>query len=214
MSKKNKKRSEPAVGVPAAGSNNKREKLNSFKQKLKNKKVFIAVSVFAAAVLICVTVMFFCGSVNIPDEVRNAQFKGRLEADSVAIESVLSDSQQKKLSKAVKAKGNVGTFDFYVNEEISIDEQTDPALLEFGSVSSNDCVLLAFLIDENGEIIYRSLGVEAGKEIRSVRLFDSVAYGTRNATLVVNGYDTETYEKIGTQSVKICLKIGVDSVEE
>ena len=256
MSKKNKPKAKPAVGSPAAGSNNKREKTNGQKPKkqpvhpekapkpakpakekavkkekpVREKKppkekaarekrlnVRVAPLVVAAAVVaaLCVVIAVVAfGNLSVPDSVKNAEFKGRLEPDSVAAESALSQAQQEKLAKSVKAKGNTGAFDFYVNDEISVQEHTDPVLLEFGSNSSNDCVLVAFLLDENGEVIYRSLGVEPGEEIRSVMLFDAVSYGTQTATLAVNGYDAETYEKVGTQTVKIKLKIGVDTVEE
>ena len=256
MSKKNKPKSKPAVGSPAAGSNNKREKTNQPKQKkqpvhpekaprpakqvkekavkkekpvrekrikkerpakikpLNNKAVVIAATSVLIAALVVVVVLVAFSNPSLPDSVKNAEFKGRLEPDSVAAETRLSEAQQEKLSKSVKARGSTGAFDFYVNDEISVKEHTDPVLLEFGSNSSNDCVLVAFLLDENGEVIYRSLGVEPGEEIRSVMLFDAVSYGTQTATLVVNGYDARTYEKTGTQTVKIKLKIGVDTVEE
>lgn len=250
MSKKNKPKAKPAVGSPAAGSNNKREKSKQSKPKkqpvhpekvskpvkpvkektvkekrvkkecffkikpLSSKAVVIAVASVGVAVVAVVIALLVFGNPSLPDSVKNAEFKGRLEPDSVAMETRLSESQQEKLSKTVKSKGSTGAFDFYVNDVISVQEHTDPVLLEFGSNSSNECILVAFLLDENGEVIYRSLGVEPGEEIRSVMLFDAVSYGTQTATLVVNGYDADSYEKIGTQTVKIKLEIGVDTVEK
>ncbi len=212
MSKnKNKQKDKPAVGSPAAGSNNKREK-SKFTDILKSKKVIIPLVI--AVVAVAVLCVFLFGNVSVPSEVRNAEYKGRLEPESVAVKTSLSLSRQEKLSAGVNATGDVAAFDFYVNDKISISHHNDPVLLEFGSVETNDCVLLAFLVDENGEIIYRSLGVEPGEEIRSVSLYDSVEYGSREATLVVNGYDKNSYKKTGTQSVKIQMEIGADNVEK
>ncbi len=214
MSKKNKREKKPAVGSPAAGSNNKRDKKQSLEDKIKaKKKVVIGIAV-AVAVALAAVVAFAFPLISVSGEIRNADFKGRLEPESVAVKSSFSLSQQQKLAKSVKSRGSINAFDFYVNEEITIDEHTDPALLELGSVESNECILIAFLLDEKGETLYRSLGIEPGEEIRSVKFFDSVSYGTHDATLVVNGYDAETYKKVGTQTVKIQLKIGVDEVEE
>ena len=109
----------------------------------------------------------------------------------------------------MKSKGS-HRFGFFVNEEVVLSEPTDSALLEFGSVSSNDCILIAFLLDESGKTLYRSLGVEPGEEIKSVRLFEEMPYGTHKLTLVVNGYNAESYEKIGTKTAEIQIKIGVD----
>lgn len=198
----------PVEPIPAKAKEPKQKK----KLSSKAKKIIVATGLASAAVAL--TVFFVAGNPSVPGDIRNADFKGRLEPDSVAVQSVLSPSQQSKLAKTVKAKGFTGAFDFYVNDEIVIEEHTDPALLELGSVNTNECVITAFLLDENNEVIYRSLGIEPGEEIRSVRLYDSVSYGTQQATLVVNGYDAETYKKIGTQTVKIQLKIGVDKVEE
>lgn len=254
--KKNKSKNAPAVGKPAAGSNNKREKkelnkkaeqknvadkrdkkkisaatskktnavskakpqrkslkesFKSFKEKYNIGKIALAIAavllvVAGAAVLV---VSLFSHGVKVSDSVKNAEFKGRLEPDTVAYATDISSSQQKKLAKAVKSKGS-HRFDFFVNEEVVLSEPTDSALLEFGSVSSNDCILIAFLLDESGKTLYRSLGVEPGEEIKSVRLFEEMPYGTHKLTLVVNGYNAESYEKIGTKTAEIQIKIGVD----
>lgn len=212
MSKnKNKQNSKPAVGAPAAGSNNKREKIK-LTDILKNKKIVIPTAL--GIVIIAVACVLLFGNVSVPLDVKNADYKGRLEPDSVAVKTSLSLARQEKLSSGLSITGDVAAFDFYVNDKISISHHDDPVLLEFGSVETNDCILVAFLIDENGETIYRSLGVEPGEEIRSVSLYDSVAYGTSTATLVVNGYDKDSYKKTGTQSVRIDMEIGADSVEK
>lgn len=250
--KKNKTENAPAVGKPAAGSNNKREKkepikkvkpqndaskkqkskvakgvnagheqncklrplkdsFKSFKEKYNIGKIVVAVvaALAVAAGVTAIVISAFSHSVKMPDSVKNAEFKGRLEPDTVAHESDISLEQQKKLAKAVNSNGS-HRFDFFVNEEVALSEPNDPALLEFGSVKSNECVLVVFLIDESGETVYRSLGIEPGEEIKSANLFSELSYGTHKLTLVVNGYDAESYEKIGTKTAEIQIKIGVD----
>ena len=279
--KKNKKKNKkPAVGSPAAGSNNKRaknppkpsadkrqrdaqktksnganpnknkkaEKIPQQKNKTEQKKtenqnppkdqkpkkekkkklsfkklsfkqfaekynvgkilaaLVIVLGVIAA--IVCLVIHLLAGGVEIPDEIKNAEYKGRVESQSVAFDMDISSEQQNILAKAVHAKGNKSAFKFFVNKDIIVDEYNDPALLEFGSVNSNNCVLLVFLIDENGKLLYRSLGVEPGKKISSVYLFDEVPYGEHKLTLIVNGYDPKTNEIIGTQTTDINLKVG------
>lgn len=277
-SKKNKSKNKPAVGSPAAGSNNTKKKSaqkqpekqskvkpsaaekqkekpkknkhtepDRQREKQKKQKVpatemqgetqkrsgFIEsfklfsqkYNLFKIATAAVIAIAFFCAviifavnllsvKIGIPDEVANAEFKGRLEPETVAVSSSVSPQQQKKLAKALKSKGNNSAFDFYVNDEIIIDEYDDPALLEFGSVSENDCVLMFFILDEDDNIIYRSLGVKPGCEVRSVSFFDELPYGTHKAKIVVNGYDAETNKKVGTQCAEIKIKIGVDSLEK
>ena len=185
------------------------EKYNVFKIAV---AAVLAIALLSAAVIFAVNLLSV--KIGIPDEVANAEFKGRLEPETAAVSSSLSPQQQKKLAKAVKVNGNKSAFDFYVNDEIVIDEYDDPALLEFGSVSGNDCILMFFILDENDNIIYRSLGVKPGCEVRSVSFFDEMPYGTHKAKIVVNGYDAKTDKKVGTQCAEIKIKIGVDSLEK
>lgn len=192
--------------------NRKKLTFREFAKKYDIGKIAIALLLAAAIVagIIYLIVSLFTSGVKVPDEIKNAEYKGRIEPSSVAIETDISAEQQKTLSKSVSVKGNKSAFKFYTNKEIVMDDYSDPALIEFGSVSSNECVLLAFLIDENGKLLYRSLGVEPGKKIGSVSLFDSVPYGKHKLTLIVNGYDPETYEKKGTQTTSVNLTIGAD----
>ena len=192
--------------------NRKKLTFREFAKKYDIGKIAIALLLAVAIVagIVYLIVSLFTSGVKVPDEIKNAEYKGRIESSSVAIETDISAEQQKTLSKSVSVKGNKSAFKFYTNKEIVMDDYSDPALIEFGSVSSNDCVLLAFLIDENGKLLYRSLGVEPGKKIGSVSLFDSVPYGKHKLTLIVNGYDPETYEKKGTQTTSVNLTIGAD----
>lgn len=171
--------------------------------------VLSAVIVFAAVIIVIITAI--CGkNYTVPDYVRDAQFKGRMEPESSAFSMDISENQQETLAKAIKAKGDRRAFDFFVNDTVVMTESDDPALIEFGSVSSNDCVLLIFMLDEKGNEIYRSLGIEPGEQISSVSLFDELPYGTHDVTLAVLGYNTKTYRQVGMQTTKIKLKIGVD----
>ncbi len=220
-SKKSKQKSEKNSGKPKslesakprkAKKSRKKMTFREFAQKYDIGKIAAALLLAAAIVagIVYLIVSLFTSGVKIPDEIKNAEYKGRIESSSVAIETDISAEQQKMLSKSVSVKGNKSAFKFYTNKEIVMEDYSDPALIEFGSVSSNECVLLAFLIDENGKLLYRSLGVEPGKKIGSVSLFDSVPYGKHKLTLIVNGYDPETYEKKGTQTTSVNLTIGAD----
>ena len=217
--KKKQKKQKPPTAEKQGEKQKKPGFIESFKLFSQKYNLFkiaaaavIAIALLSAVIIFAVNLLSV--KIGIPDEVANAEFKGRLEPETVAVSSSVSPQQQKKLAKALKSKGNNSAFDFYVNDEIIIDEYDDPALLEFGSVSENDCVLMFFILDEDDNIIYRSLGVKPGCEVRSVSFFDELPYGTHKAKIVVNGYDAETNKKVGTQCAEIKIKIGVDSLEK
>ena len=190
-----------------------KEKFEDFKRDYNIAKVAVAILLVIALIVGIISLIVSAAAEKLPDNIRNAEYKGRREPASVAFDLDISAEQQKKLAGAVKTKGS-GPFDFFVNEEIVIDDYTDPVLLEFGSIEKNECDLVAFLIDEDGNIIYRSLGLEPGKQIRSVFFFDEVAYGTQTLTLAVNGYDRQTNKKTGTKTAHIKLKIGAENEEK
>lgn len=183
-----------------------------FKAKYNITRIAAALCVL---VIIVVAVFAVIGAVSgknydVPEYAKDAEFKGRLEPESVAFNMDISANQQETLSKAIKARGDRRAFGFFINDTVNMAESDDPVLIEFGSVSSNDCVLLIFMFDENGNEIYRSLGIEPGEQINSVSLFEELPYGTHEITLAVSGYNPKTYKNVGMQTMKITLKIGVD----
>lgn len=188
-----------------------KEELEDFKKNYNIGRIAAAAAVLAAvAAGLIILIVTLCSSrFVVPDYVKNAEFKGRTEPESIAFRMDISENQQKALAKATKVKGNRRAFDFFVNDSVVMNEYDDPALIEFGSVSSNECVLMFFMFDENGNEIYRSLGVEPGRQIRSVTFFDELSYGTHDATVVVLGYDRKTHGKVGMQTTQIKLEIGV-----
>lgn len=182
--------------------------LVSVKEKLSIRNIAIAAVVIA---VIAVALVFVLNkNISVPDSVKNAEFKGRIADEPVAFSIDISENQQEALAKATKVKGDKDAFSFFITDHIIMNEYDDPALIEFGSVNSNDCVLVFFILDENGNELYHSLGVEPGKQIKSVEFYNEISYGTHEATVAVLAYDAETYEKIGMQTTKITLEIGVE----
>lgn len=186
--------------------------IEKFKKEYNMRKVAAAagIAVVFVAVIITLFVSLLGSNYKVPDYIKDIEYKGRVEPESIAYSIDISENQQKALAKATKSKGDKRAFDFFVNDDIVMDEYDEPALLEFGSVDYNDCVLLFFIFDENGNEIYRSLGIEPGKQVKSVLFFDEIPYGSHEATLAVIGYDKDTHKRVGMQTTKIKLEIGVE----
>ncbi len=146
--------------------------------------------------------------VNVPSEIRNLTFSGRVESSLVANPSAFNESQRTMLIDSVDAHG-FGDFDFYINTNITLDDNAETSTLRFGNPQGNGCILVATVYDEDGKVLYRSLGLEEGKEINSARFFEEIEYGTHDVKVAVNAYDSETNEKIATKYAKIKLSVGV-----
>lgn len=147
--------------------------------------------------------------VNVPSEIKATEFNGRLESETVAEESVFNAQQQQVFVEALNARGSK-KFSFYFNSVVNVDDDFSTDVLCFGNPKTNDCVLIATVYDKDDTVLYRSLGLEPGKEINSAKLFEELSYGIHDVKVAVNAYDRKTNEKIGTKYAKIKIAVGVE----
>lgn len=155
--------------------------------------------------IVCVSHSVF---VNVPTDIRKTEFNGRLESETVAQESVFNARQQQVFMDALKARGS-RSFEFYFNSVVDVNDDFSTDDLCFGNPESNDCVLIATVYDGD-TVLYRSLGLEPGREINRAKLFGELSYGVHDVKVAVNAYDKNTNEKVGTKYAEIKLAVGVD----
>ncbi|HAY72522.1 MAG TPA: hypothetical protein DCY31_01480 [Ruminococcaceae bacterium] len=155
--------------------------------------------------IVCISHSVF---VNVPTDIRKTEFNGRLESETVAQESAFNAQQQQVFMDALKARGS-RSFDFYFNSVVDVDDDFSTDDLCFGNPESNDCVLIATIYDGD-TVLYRSLGLEPGREINRAKLFGELSYGVHDVKVAVNAYDKNTNEKVGTKYAEIKLAVGVD----
>ncbi len=146
---------------------------------------------------------------NVPSEIRATEFNGRTESEAIAEDSAFNIRQQQVLIDSLNAKGS-RKFSFYINSIVNVDDDFSTEDLCFGNPKTNDCILIATVYEKDGTVIYRSLGLEAGKEINKATLFDELSYGIHDVKVAVNAYDKETNKKIGTKYAKIKIAVGVE----
>lgn len=161
--------------------------------------------------LIVIASVCFSHSVfrNVPSEIRATEFNGRIESEAIAKESIFNTQQQQVFVEALKARGS-RNFSFYFNTTVDVGDDFSTENLCFGNPKTNDCILIATVYDGKGNVLYRSLGLEPGREINCVKLFSELSYGVHDAKVAVNAYDRKTNEKIGTKYAKIKIAVGVD----
>lgn len=147
--------------------------------------------------------------VNVPADIRAAEFNGRVESETVAGDSIFNVQQQQVFVDAIKSKGS-RKFSFYFNSVVNVGDDFSTDDLCFGNPKTNDFVLIATVYDKNNTVLYRSLGLEPGKEINRAKLFGEMSYGTHDVKVAVNAYDKNTNKKIGTRYAKIKIAVGVE----
>ncbi len=134
---------------------------------------------------------------------RNADDK-----DLVVIGHDVAD--QEKFAGKMKRKGDVKKFDFYAAKSCHIGEASDPIEIGLANPTNNDCVFIVSLVDNEGNLCYRSLGIPNGYMLPKIYLTQVMPYGSYDMKLVVSAYDKETYKLIGTQYSDFTLEIGFE----
>ena len=147
--------------------------------------------------------------VNVPADIRAAEFNGRVESETVSGDSIFNVQQQQVFVDAIKSKGS-RKFSFYFNSVVNVGDDFSTDDLCFGNPKTNDFVLIATVYDKDNTVLYRSLGLEPGKEINRAKLFGEMSYGIHDVKVAVNAYDKNTNKKIGTRYAKIKIAVGVE----
>lgn len=172
-------------------------------------RIFLFVILPVALLIFGISFFTQATFLNVPSEIINYEFNGRLESSYVAKESAFNAKQREIFIETLDAHGS-GKFEFYINSSIPVGDDGVIDELCFGNPEENNCILVATVFDSDGEVLYRSLGLESGTEINDAKLFKEIPYGTHKVKVAVNAYDKETNEKIGTKYARIKLSVGVD----
>lgn len=114
----------------------------------------------------------------------------------------------KQRVKDTDRNGQKSAFGYFCESEISLRNSTQYGALIFGNPESNDCDLVATILDKDGRLLYRSDGIAPGKYLSQIRLFAGLEAGEHTCRLYVVGFDRETQKAVGVQYTK--LKIVVE----
>jgi len=119
--------------------------------------------------------------------------------------------QQLEEVAATKAKGDKDIFKFYARTDIVISEPADILPIVLGNLKQNDKTFIVSLVDREGALIARTLGLPPGKYLPSITLIDQrMPYGEYDLKLVVSAYDSDTMAYLGSQYADFRLVIGIE----
>lgn len=172
----------------------------------KTSAVVLAVSVVIA--LVSVTILISSLRFSVPKEAI-VEYMGR-EVSEYSSFLVTDDlGTQYEFTDNMKRKGDTKRFRYYAATELIFPEKHSTAVLNLVNVFDNDCVLVASIVDDVGNIYYQSLGLPAGYGISDISI-SNLKYGTHDLKLVVAAYDPESYKHIGTQYSDITVQVGIE----
>lgn len=124
--------------------------------------------------------------------------------------SDISINLEKQLEKADTAKtwGNKKAFGFYADGDVAIKSGSDDVPLMLGNVDSNKCDFIITVLNEDRDIICRSMGLAPGKYLPSIKLIETLPDGEHDLKVYVAAYNSETLENIGVQKMNLKLTVG------
>ncbi len=168
----------------------------------------IALGICAVIAAVCIVAWVSSSQFGIPDDAV-PEYAGRNISSDLTL-TVNDDLQtQYDLTDKMKRKGDTKKFRYYAVDEIVFVEKNSMANLGLVNVFDNNCVLIASIVDESGNVCFRSLGLPAGQCLTDISI-NPRPYGTYDMKLVVAGYDPESYELIGVQSSDLTVQVGIE----
>ncbi len=221
---KQKKNEQPKKNAPQAKKSGKKQPVQKKKGNSSvklSKRIMLkierfGVRKFAALVLsasvvictVCVIAWVNSSTFGIPDAAV-PEYAGRNISSDLTL-TVLEDiDKQYEYSDNMVRKGDKKEFLYYAAQKIVFAEKNSQASLNLVNVTDNNCVLIASIVDEAGNVCYSSLGLPAGQCLTDVSIYER-PYGTYDMKLVVAGYDPETYELIGVQHSDLTVQVGIE----
>lgn len=168
----------------------------------------IVLAVSAVICAICLIAWVTSSTFGIPKGAV-VEYSGRNISSDLTL-TVLEDIDvQYENADKMKVKGDKKEFRYYAEQQIVFAEKNAQAPLNLVNVTDNNCVLVASIVDEAGNICYTSLGLKPGQRLTDISIQER-PYGVYDMKLVVAGYDPETYELIGVQSSDLTVQVGIE----
>ena len=168
--------------------------------------IVLAVSVVIAAV--CVIAWVSSSRFAVPDEAI-IEYRGRTIPDTSTYFVTDDLVTQHGFADNMERKGDVDDFRYYAATELVFPEKHSSATLNLVNVFDNNCVFVASIVNSSDTVIYRSLGLEAGKALSDIFISD-LKYGRHDMKLVIAAYDPESYELIGVQYSDLTVQVGLE----
>ena len=137
-------------------------------------------------------------------------YMGRDEAEANTRDINITLDQQLTLAKETDAKGNKKAFKFFMEKEITVDEWYSNINFTLANVDSNNCSFLVTIVDEDGNAVFRSLGIKPGRYLPFAQLGKEYPYGTYDFKVIVAAYNSKTFKEIGVQYTDLKLVIGIE----
>lgn len=121
--------------------------------------------------------------------------------------------QQLAKADATKARGDKDVFTFFALTDIVISEPADNLPIVLGNLKKNNCTFIISLVDRDGRLMARTLGLPPGKYLPYITLIDQrLPYGEYDRMkLVVSAYDSDTLAYLGSQYTDFRLVIGIEN---
>lgn len=216
------KKTDKTKSKPVKASKSKPQKKRSKKsagsltKQLKSRIEAFGVNKFAAIVLavsvvitaVCVIAWVTSSRFGIPDDAI-PEYKGKNISSDLTLYVLEDLSAQHEFADKMDRKGDTKKFRYYAADELVFPEKNSQAALNLVNVSDNNCVIIASIVDDTGNICYSSRGLPAGWCLTDIGINDR-PYGTHEMKLVVAAYDPETYELIGVQSSDLTVQVGIE----
>lgn len=187
--------------------------------KTKSDYTVLGIGVILVVLMVVLAVLLFMGVFKTKASVSaTAVYYGRDETVENLSEILISEDEQKILSKKTKLDFDNAKFDFYALTEIEYSDSDKLLPLTLSNPSYNECTIIFSIVDGEGNLLYRSLGIKPGYSITNVNFSKNISYGKCELKLYATAFDSEKkkndkeYYKIGNSIATIKVTHNSDKI--
>lgn len=187
--------------------------------KTKSDYIVLGIGVILVVSMVVLAALLFMGVFKTKASVSaTAVYYGRDEAVENLSKISISEDEQKILSKKTKLDFDNAKFDFYALTEIEYSDSDKLLPLTLSNPSYNECTIIFSIVDGEGNLLYRSLGIKPGYSITNVNFSKNISYGKCELKLYATAFDGEKktndngYYKIGNSIATIEVTHNSDKI--
>jgi methionine-rich copper-binding protein CopC len=171
-------------------------------KKEKKRNILWLLILLLCAVIIGLLVWFFRFYKNAEETPEDDFF------DPAAITGILPDMSEEEIEAELNRVVEEGMLNISISSEISFSDGTGKGKANIYNVEANNYIFkVAITLDDTGETVYESGGIQPGQYIQYIELEKDLDAGQYPATASFTAYTQDTHQIVGSAAAQIDLYI-------
>lgn len=161
------------------------------------RKIVIILSI----VIVLVVGVFIGINVNREKDLANA-------SGAIVQDGVIPGYTAEQIQEMMQRQADKSTFSFELNSRpVFEDGKSEGALRIANPPYGAYAIQVEIKLDENQKTVFKTVKLQPNQYIEKAKLLEDLDAGEYSATAIINAYDIDTDEYVGTSSAKLIIKV-------